>query len=37
MDGVSVDHLTLARVASLNPLVVFHVKFLATIVARWSR
>jgi len=37
MDGASVDYLTLARVASLNPLVIFHVKFLATIVARWSR
>jgi hypothetical protein len=38
MDATSTGYLlTVARMASLNPSVTFHVKFLGTIVARWSR
>ncbi len=38
MDGASAGYLlALARLASLSPSVMFHVKFLATMVACWSR
>jgi hypothetical protein len=38
MDGAPAGYLlTLARMTSLNPPVMFHVKFPATIVACWSR
>ena len=38
MDAASTDYLlTLARMASLNPSVMSHLKFLGTIVACWSR
>ena len=38
MDAASTDYLlTLARMASLNPSVMSHLKLLGTIVACWSR
>jgi hypothetical protein len=38
MDAASTGYLlTVARMASLNPSVTFHLKFLGTIVACWSR